>query len=371
MGTRLLLDTGVVIGAASQNDQWHESSRRLIELASRARVPLLVCSGLDYDRVNASAANRELVDRWLAVHSEIVTVNAPFRLDVSQLDADGDLLMDDADLERISRLDQVLMPHLIDLHHASAALLNSAVLVTTNVRDFIDRGRRERLRDLGLVVMTPEEAVHELEARSAPIQMLDPADAAAGERTPYGVSIGLSHVAYELAACVEGAYLCREVTLRTEPGTESMRNAYLESCLLHARSLLEFFLSGSRRQDDMRPEDFGPPWTPDPGPVGDSAQRLSDSRVLFNKHLAHLSWARVDGEPEQEWFFIQIACDVFTLTAAWCRHLETSHRDAPWREPMVLREDVEVARTRLLEIIDEPRTVAFLGRIGRKVDPSP
>lgn len=61
-------------------------------------------------------------------------------------------------------------------------------------------------------------------------------------------------------------------------------NAILESFLIHARNLIDFFYSNSRYSDDVVAEDFIYDWrTQEPT----ATDLLNDTRTRANKHLVH------------------------------------------------------------------------------------
>ncbi|HEX3929608.1 MAG TPA: hypothetical protein VHW64_02805, partial [Nocardioides sp.] len=68
------------------------------------------------------------------------------------------------------------------------------------------------------------------------------------------------------------------------------RNAFIESGLIHARSLFEFFVPKAGWEPDSRamsPGDYAREWVPTPVA---SVQRLHRAHTLLNSDVAHLSW---------------------------------------------------------------------------------
>lgn len=127
------------------------------------------------------------------------------------------------------------------------------------------------------------------------------------------INQAMAHIAYEVEMCaVSGVRM-----LTVEDWHE--RNAYLECTLLHARALEEFLVltPGRRRPDDMLRTDFAPEWTPHPS---EAVARLKARRDTVNKHLAHLTWARVADREPQEWS-IEIANDAVAVARAWVEHV--------------------------------------------------
>lgn len=135
---------------------------------------------------------------------------------------------------------------------------------------------------------------------------------------------GLSHVGYEIWMCAEAMAqvvgASAAVPANTSDVTVGARsNAFLESGLLHARALYEFLIADhdKPRPDDMLRTDFAPEWTPSPL---DAVARLNSSPRMLNKHLAHLTWERIEnaGPP---WTYKQVAQDILDVASAWADHV--------------------------------------------------
>jgi hypothetical protein len=125
----------------------------------------------------------------------------------------------------------------------------------------------------------------------------------------------MAHIAYEVEMCaVSGVRMLAVKDWHA-------RNAYLECTLLHARALEEFLvLPVARRRwpKDMIRTEFAPEWVPRPS---EAVARLEARRDIVNKHLAHLTWARVDYPEPPEWRFIEITDDVVAVARAWVEHV--------------------------------------------------
>jgi predicted DNA-binding transcriptional regulator AlpA len=97
-------------------------------------------------------------------------------------------------------------------------------------------------------------------------------------------------VGYELDQMLEAA----ELYEHHEPGP--LRNALVESMLLHARILIEFLLSRGQQETDILPRQLYPGWRL---PSGNDLDWLREQKKLIDQHLAHLTWARVDHLTQQ------------------------------------------------------------------------
>jgi hypothetical protein len=117
------------------------------------------------------------------------------------------------------------------------------------------------------------------------------------------------HVGYELRQMAGAA-------LRIDSATDEVTHfALLESTLLHARNLLEFL--GVRDRDsgmDVRATEFVSDWSLDPKARRELRKRLD----AIDKHLAHLSWARVNDMP-QRWPYPRIVRELVG-------HMRTYHQ---------------------------------------------
>lgn len=140
-------------------------------------------------------------------------------------------------------------------------------------------------------------------------------------RTDAEMSSALQHICYEVEAMLKATKaIDTAMRQRVEPP-----GSHLELQLLHTRCLVEFLIEpeSCRRKDDMRRSQFAPPW--DPAPV-ESVQRLEQhaTKSVVNKHLAHLSWARVS-EGTQHWRYPEIATDTLAVFTAWVAHVSAQN----------------------------------------------
>jgi hypothetical protein len=101
---------------------------------------------------------------------------------------------------------------------------------------------------------------------------------------------------------------------------EAIERALLESCLVHVRTLLDFFEARERKVDrygreldDVIPGDFGFDWAPIP--------RSDDLRRAINKHLSRLRYERCKGRSPPEWKFARDFKPVLTRAQEFIEHL--------------------------------------------------
>jgi hypothetical protein len=168
------------------------------------------------------------------------------------------------------------------------------------------------------------------------------------------------HVAYELRQ-MSGA------ALRIDSAPDEITHfALLESTLVHARTLIEFLTGTDNR--DIRAEQLCPGWQIDP--TDREALRLR--REGINKHLAHLSWARVTDMPAR-WPYPRIVREIVDHMRRY--HTAMKEAGAAFDKAIadeLERIDREAPRVWTSETIYtdvETSTSATVARISRTEDP--
>lgn len=101
---------------------------------------------------------------------------------------------------------------------------------------------------------------------------------------------------------------------RPSPVSAVQYVAFLESGLLHVRSLVDF-LDTAKEADITASDYFGEPWNP---PKTEPLKRLRGARKILDKHLSHLSWDRVTMRAENNdenpaWSVPALADDVLCV----------------------------------------------------------
>ncbi len=120
--------------------------------------------------------------------------------------------------------------------------------------------------------------------------------------------VWITHVNYELST------LCEMPTLAArydESGPGSVKNACLESALLHGRLLIEFLVGRpqrnggrSRSSRDVAPTDFLPGWEyPEP-------ERFDQYLEIIDPHVAHLSKQRSNIGTPKPGYLTSLADDI-------------------------------------------------------------
>lgn len=148
-------------------------------------------------------------------------------------------------------------------------------------------------------------------------------------RSPTDLTEAFVHVQYEVSACAE--YARRLAARHAQDRDEEI--AYLEAVLLHARALHEFLIKpieDKPRLEDMLRTDFGPEWHPTAArdeTLRRAANALAAAVEDMHKHLAHLTWARVENPAPAVWSFVEIARETLIVVGAWARHVAAKSRD--------------------------------------------
>jgi hypothetical protein len=154
------------------------------------------------------------------------------------------------------------------------------------------------------------------------------------DRSRDDLNQALIHLGYELETCIETACALRayqadgaidaHAPAVLDPGL--IRNALVEAHLLHARALIEFFIeTKSPQPGDILRTQFATEWSPQPA---EAVRRLATFKRTINKHLAHLTWDRVDDvEPLPSEKYGAIARDIVAVARAWADHVASpDHR---------------------------------------------
>lgn len=115
----------------------------------------------------------------------------------------------------------------------------------------------------------------------------------------------------------------------------SLRNALLESFVIHARNLIAFIWSGSSNSDDVLAEDFFPNPQNWHSTRPEMSTLLSETKRRVNKLAAHLTYTRLSISGAQKvWRFIDIAKELQTV-------FELFVQSAPQNIVQVLTENSE------------------------------
>lgn len=130
----------------------------------------------------------------------------------------------------------------------------------------------------------------------------------------------LGHIGYEIWMCAACS-----ARLDRDPGPTDpvVRNALLESELIHARAAIDFFLRSGDRRDITRGDFTTTDWQPRPPAAVD---RLLNAKPLIDKYLAHLTWQRTDPNA-QAWTHHDIAHDVIAVATEWTNFVATVDAD--------------------------------------------
>lgn len=126
---------------------------------------------------------------------------------------------------------------------------------------------------------------------------------------------GLKHLQYEFNMLI----LLSRILAFDSNGTGVIRNALVESFLVHARLLIGFFYGETPFSDDIIPKHFltGKKWEdirPHKSKMLDKVERNA------HKHLAHLSYARI--ERKVQWPYMEIAKEIEGLLNIFLENID-------------------------------------------------
>jgi hypothetical protein len=162
---RFTLDTSCIIAAVG-GGQGSDQIEELVELARSEKIGIFITSGFEVDQRNATNERHQANLEWLAC-APILPIPGPFRLGMSHLGG-LDVLTDDdipAVDEAIAKIVVGKTPgeaptkRMQDVHHLTAhPMAKCDGFVTLDQKDMI-RKRDELKSELGIVILTPSEAV--------------------------------------------------------------------------------------------------------------------------------------------------------------------------------------------------------------------
>jgi len=109
------------------------------------------------------------------------------------------------------------------------------------------------------------------------------------------------------------------------PNPLTIRNALVESFVIHARLLIEFLHYDKQRKDDIRPEDWldQREWE---RIRGSQVKLLRETHECANKYLAHLTTTRLD--QKQNWDCPAILKEIETLLTKFLQQVQTGQDEA-------------------------------------------
>jgi hypothetical protein len=111
-----------------------------------------------------------------------------------------------------------------------------------------------------------------------------------------------------------------------------LRNALLESFVIHYRALYDFFYLPRSKGDDMIAADFFD--SPDTwAALRPAATQLMQARKRAGKEIVHLTYARLDVPADaKHWSFGQLATDLRLVVREFAHHAPSERLEAEWRE---------------------------------------
>ena len=165
---RFTLDTSCVIAAVNGEEPAASDIEQLVELARSRRIDIVITSGFEIDQRRVRNERRRANLEWLA-SVPLFPVPGPFRLGMSYLDGTDVLTADDIPAvdEAISNIvlpkgmkpESAPTKRMQDVHHLTAHYMAKCDAFVTLDDDDMIRNRTELKAKVGIVIMTPSEAV--------------------------------------------------------------------------------------------------------------------------------------------------------------------------------------------------------------------
>jgi hypothetical protein len=164
---RFTLDTSCILAAVG-GEPASNQIEELVQLARSGKIGIVITSGFEVDQRRASDEKRHANLEWLA-RAPILQVPGPFRFDMSNTDgpdvaADEDIPAVDEAISKIV-LPQGMKPEnaptkrMQDVHHLTAHHMAKCDAFVTLDDDDMIRKRAELKSKVGIVIVTPSEAV--------------------------------------------------------------------------------------------------------------------------------------------------------------------------------------------------------------------
>jgi hypothetical protein len=155
------------------------------------------------------------------------------------------------------------------------------------------------------------------------------------QRTPEVLCSASGHLYYEFNMF----FSLGQTMMSGVLGKGPLHDAVLESLTVHARALLDFLYATEKpRPDDVIAEDYfdEPSRWREIRPQMTATLTMARERV--GKEVAHLTYARLEGTPEdKQWPVAQIAEDINIALAAFLEHVSKDRLSPIWESVKIAR----------------------------------
>ena len=129
------------------------------------------------------------------------------------------------------------------------------------------------------------------------------------------------HFYYEVSMLIFAVRRLFEITRNGRRDQNSI-NMALETLLLHARNLREFFYAEMRQKDDARPENFAGDIDKWKRERPEETDLIKEVRERANKELAHLTYKRYYGTPPQkQWNYEAVQTDFLKVVKVFLENV--------------------------------------------------
>jgi hypothetical protein len=113
-----------------------------------------------------------------------------------------------------------------------------------------------------------------------------------------------------------------------------LRNALLESFVIHVRVLIDFLYAERPKPDDVIAADYFSPSEEWEKLRPAQSETLERARIRAHKELAHLTYARLNVTPETKpWPFIEIAKEIHSVMDIFLANVPKHLLSGQWRVP--------------------------------------
>jgi len=168
MKIKVTLDTCCLIDYQNKKDNYMP---KIIEMHKVGNIDIKCTTRVDFDQRNYEDSNKK--DELGKLCNQFGIIGTVLRWDFSKL-GDGDFFSGEEENILEERLKTIMFPNvdfsilneknqgrLADIDHLLGHILEKRdYFITSNTKDFIDKGKREKLRSLfGIVILTPEEFI--------------------------------------------------------------------------------------------------------------------------------------------------------------------------------------------------------------------
>jgi hypothetical protein len=115
-----------------------------------------------------------------------------------------------------------------------------------------------------------------------------------------------------------------------------LKNALLESFVIHVRGVLDFIYNDTPQPDDVAAQDYFPSAEAWLNIRPQLSELLRTAKGRAGKEIAHLTYARLDVTPDTKpWPFVEIAKEVNVVISVFLKNVTIENLGSQWRQNTV------------------------------------